>query len=169
MQLVRAEQASGTAGQGVSELDRRPLDASELLRDILRFLLPDAGRRKIGATVDGPEVIISGDKDLLRQALLNILMNALEAMPAGGELHVSSAAQGGDCVIRIQDSGVGIPPEKLDQIFQLYYTTKENGSGIGLAQTFRAIQLHGGRIQVDSKKDLGTVFTIYIPLLESGG
>ncbi len=151
------------------ELNRQPLDASELLRDIVQFLLPDAGRRNIKVEVNAAKALISADKDLLRQALLNILMNALEAMPGGGDLGVSSSTQGGDCVIRIQDSGNGIPEEKLDKIFQLYYTTKENGSGIGLAQTFRAIQLHGGRIEVDSKKDLGTVFTIYIPLFEIGG
>ena len=151
------------------DLDRQPLDAAELLRDILRFLLPDADRRNIKVMIADTKVLISADGDLLRQALLNILMNALEAMPNGGDLHVSSAPQGGDCVIRIQDSGVGIPEEKLDKIFQLYYTTKDNGSGIGLAQTFRAIQLHGGRIQVESKKGLGTVFTIFIPLLEIAG
>lgn len=151
------------------QLNRQPLDASELLRDILRFLLPDADRRNIKLMVAGTAALISADRDLLRQALLNILMNALEAMPNGGDLHVSSVAQNGECAIRIQDSGVGIPEDKLDKIFQLYFTTKANGSGIGLAQTFRAIQLHGGRIQVDSKKELGTVFTIYIPLVEISG
>ena len=148
------------------ELDRKPLDAAELLRDILKFLLPDAEVRRIKVTTGGSKAMISADKDLLRQALLNILMNAMEAMPAGGDLNVSAAPHGAECVIRIQDSGIGIPAEKLDKIFQLYYTTKLQGSGIGLAQTFRAIQLHSGRILVDSKKDFGTVFTIYIPLLE---
>ena len=150
------------------ELDRQPLDVSELLHDILRFLQPDAESRRIKVKMDGSKVLLSADEDLLRQALLNIHMNALESMPAGGDLQVSSFPQGGECVIRVQDSGVGIPKEELDKIFQLYYTTKVNGSGIGLAQTFRAIQLHGGRIEVESKRDLGTVFTIYIPLLEIG-
>jgi len=149
------------------ELNRQPLDAFELLRDILKFLQPDAERRKIQVSLTGEAAMISADKDLLRQALLNIVMNAMEAMPGGGELRVSAAREGNDCVLRIQDSGTGIPPEKLGKIFQLYYTTKEHGSGIGLAQTFRAVQLHGGKIQVDSKKDLGTVFTIHIPILES--
>ncbi len=147
------------------ELDRKSMDASELVRDILKFLLPDADKRGIHVFESLSKAMISADKDLLRQALLNILMNALEAMPDGGELRVSCAAQSGECVIRVQDSGTGIPQDKLDKIFQLYYTTKQNGSGIGLAQTFRAVQLHGGRIQVDSQKDKGTVFTIFIPLV----
>ena len=151
------------------ELNRQPLDASELLSDIGRFLQPDADRRNIKMTMSGTKALINADGDLLRQALLNILMNALESMPAGGDLLVSANPKGGECVIRIQDSGVGIPEEKLDKIFQLYYTTKDNGSGIGLAQTFRAIQLHGGRIQVDSKNTVGTIFTIYIPLAEIAG
>jgi hypothetical protein len=104
------------------------------------------------------------DPDLLKQAALNIVVNAIEAMPKGGELRFGSSIEGEDVEIRISDSGSGIAPEKRDKIFQLYYTTKNKGSGIGLAMTFRIVQLLSGKIEFVSEPGKGTAFILRFPL-----
>jgi signal transduction histidine kinase len=104
------------------------------------------------------------DPDLLKQAALNIVVNAIEAMPKGGELRFESSIEGEDAEIRISDSGSGIAPEKRDKIFQLYYTTKNSGSGIGLAMTFRIVQLLNGKIEFVSEPGKGTAFILRFPL-----
>jgi signal transduction histidine kinase len=104
------------------------------------------------------------DPDLLKQAALNIVVNAIEAMPKGGELRFESSIEGEDAEIRISDSGSGIAPERRDKIFQLYYTTKNSGSGIGLAMTFRIVQLLNGKIEFVSEPGKGTAFILRFPL-----
>jgi signal transduction histidine kinase len=104
------------------------------------------------------------DPDLLKQAALNIVVNAIEAMPKGGELRFESSIEGEDVELRISDSGSGIAPERRDKIFQLYYTTKHSGSGIGLAMTFRIVQLLNGKIEFVSEPGKGTAFILRFPL-----
>ena len=96
----------------------------------------------------------------LGSAILNIVMNAVEAMPAGGRLRFESAVMGENAEIRIADSGPGIPPALREKIFRLYFTTKEKGSGIGLAMTFRIVQLHDGTIDFASEPGKGATFVI---------
>jgi len=107
---------------------------------------------------------IHADADMLKQAALNVVVNAIEAMPKGGELRFESSLEGEEAEIRIADSGPGIPPEKREKIFQLYFTTKKKGSGIGLAMTFRIVQLHNGRIDFLSEPGKGTTFILRFPL-----
>ncbi|MDQ1474119.1 MAG: hypothetical protein QOJ99_5599 [Bryobacterales bacterium] len=148
------------------ELRLAETDLRELTREMLNFLEPEAAQRGIRILFDdmaGP-VAVRADSDLLRQALLNISVNAIEAMGTGGELRMLLERAGDSCVIRIGDTGPGIPREQLDKIFQLYFTTKPKGSGIGLAMTFRAVQLHGGTIEVDSMVGRGTTFLVTLPL-----
>ena len=141
-----------------------PVDAfvSELV-DIAR---PQAQAEGITMSVDlhAPRATIAADSDLLKQATLNIVVNAIEAMPKGGELRFESSLEGEEAEIRISDSGTGIPPEKRDKIFQLYFTTKKKGSGIGLAMTFRIVQLHNGKIDFFSEPGKGTTFILRFPL-----
>src|SRR5581483_7461392 len=99
-----------------------------------------------------------------KQAVLNLVVNAIEAMPNGGELRFEASANEDNAEIRISDTGSGIPPEVRDQIFRLYFTTKKEGSGIGLAMTFRIVQLHDGTIDFTSEPGKGTTFTIRLPL-----
>ena len=113
---------------------------------------------------DAEQVSVTVDADLLKQALLNIVVNAIEAMPEGGQLKIESGVKGDQASIRITDSGPGIPPEVRDNIYNLYFTTKPQGSGIGLAMTFRIVQLHDGRIDFTSEPGKGTSFTIELPL-----
>ncbi|HEX6894873.1 MAG TPA: ATP-binding protein, partial [Bryobacteraceae bacterium] len=95
--------------------------------------------------------------------ILNIIKNGLESMTQGGTLTVRTAREGTECRLEIADSGCGIAPEHRDRIFNLYFTTKEKGSGIGLATTFRVVQLHGGTIDFVSEPGKGTTFRLRFP------
>ena len=121
-----------------------------------------------GVTIEtsvAPDVpLIEADAGILRQALLNLTKNAVQAMPDGGQLSVSCAPTKDDRVeIRIADTGVGIAPENLAKIFDLYFTTKNTGTGIGLSLVYRTVQLHNGDIDVESTPGVGTTFIIKMP------
>jgi signal transduction histidine kinase len=110
--------------------------------------------------------MIKGDADLLMQALLNVIINGCQAMPEGGPLKVSTVNEkDGTVRVIVVDRGIGISQEGHDRIFNLYYTTKKGGTGIGLAQAFRAIQLHNGSIRFESEVGVGTTFEIILPAL----
>jgi signal transduction histidine kinase len=114
------------------------------------------------------------DEELMRQALLNLLLNAMQAMPTGGVVRVSVRREQRFAIVEITDNGVGIPAALLPRIFDLYFTTKPKGSGIGLAMTYRIVQLHGGTMQVRSDADpgshqQGTTFTLQIPISIGSG
>jgi signal transduction histidine kinase len=104
------------------------------------------------------------DADLLKQAVLNVILNGAQAMPEGGKLEVALEEDRRTALLRITDEGSGIPDEILEKIFDLYFTTKTEGSGIGLAMTYRILQLHHGSIEVQSKIGRGTEFRLRIPL-----
>jgi signal transduction histidine kinase len=141
------------------------VDVAEAASEILHLLEPEATQKGIEVSLDRPkdDVVVKADPDLLRQALLNIAVNAIEAMDCGGRLVITVEKSREACSIRIQDTGPGIPPQQRDKIFQLYYTTKPRGSGIGLAMTFRAVQLHGGTIEVEGEPGKGTTFRVTLP------
>jgi len=108
---------------------------------------------------------VGADEELLRQAFLNILQNAGQAMPGGGTVTLRTARDGRDHArAEIADTGAGIAPEDLDKVFKLYYTTKPDGSGIGLSVVFRIVQLHDGSIDVQSEPGRGTTVTVRLPL-----
>ena len=104
------------------------------------------------------------DRALLKQALLNLVLNAIEAMPQGGRLTLGLERRGDRAEIRITDTGKGIAPEHRARVFQLYFPTRPGGSGIGLASAYRAVQLHDGEIDFDSEVGRGTTFRIDLPL-----
>jgi len=104
---------------------------------------------------------VEGDANLLEQAFLNLGLNACQAMPNGGRLRIAARAASRRLVtVEVQDTGVGIPPEDLSRIFDLYFTTKPEGSGIGLSLVFRTVQLHDGEIEVESTPGSGTTFKV---------
>ena len=111
--------------------------------------------------------LMRGDADLLKQAILNLITNALEAMKSegksGGVLRLKVERAGDSVAVEIADNGPGIPPEVRDKVFQLYFTTKERGSGIGLAMTYRAVQLHNGTVDFTSELGRGTTFRLQFP------
>ncbi|MGB9456406.1 MAG: ATP-binding protein [Bryobacteraceae bacterium] len=145
-------------------LANMPLD--EFVRDILDLARPqaDASGIRVQAERKAEGVEVRIDRDLLKQAVLNIVVNAIEAMPAGGELRLESSAAGDTAEIRVSDTGPGIPPGLKEKIFRLYFTTKQRGSGIGLAMAFRIVQLHDGTIDFTSEPGKGTAFFIRLPI-----
>jgi signal transduction histidine kinase/HAMP domain-containing protein len=148
------------------ELALEPVDLAAMVNDVGEVVGPQAAasgvRLAISAAADLPRV--SADNGLLRQALLNLALNAVQAMPSGGVLRFESRrAADRQVELAIADSGVGIAPEHLSRIFDLYFTTKDAGSGIGLSMVYRTIQLHDGHIEVQSTPGRGTTFTIRLP------
>ena len=131
------------------------------------LMLASAGLESYNVTVLSrlPEhpVMVKVDADLLKQALLNVVLNGAQAMADGGELSVRLMEDGRSAIIKVQDHGEGIPDEIRSRIFDLYFTTKRDGSGIGLAMTYRILQLHHGQLDVESKVGEGSTFTLYVP------
>lgn len=120
---------------------------------------------RVEQRLDPAVATIQADRALLSEALVNVAKNAEEAMPAGGTLTFATALADDDMVeISVIDQGNGIPPENLDRIFDLYFTTKGGGSGLGLSLAMRAVDLHQGTIDVDSKVDQGTTIRIRLPV-----
>ena len=108
-------------------------------------------------------VALVGHGDRLKQALLNILINALEAMPDGGELTIALEPAAGAARISVRDTGPGIPPELLERIYQMHFTSKTGGTGVGLYVARSVVQSHGGMIDVQAGDTGGTVFTVTLP------
>lgn len=150
------------------ELKLGAVDLNELLNGLSQFLMPEALSKQVKLTVkvEAERAMIRGDADLLKQAFLNLVRNGMEAMSEGGPLEIEVEQMPVEIVVRIRDHGMGIPIESRSKIFQLYFTTKAQGSGIGLAVTYRVVQLHNGSIQFESKPGQGTVFELRFPKLE---
>jgi signal transduction histidine kinase len=148
------------------ELKLETVPVRRLLDEVLELARPQAEASKIRVIVnqDAEGAGVRIDRDLLKQAMLNIVVNAMQAMPEGGELRFDSIAGEEFAEIRISDTGAGIPPDLRDKIFRLYFTTKKEGSGIGLAMTFRIVQLHDGTIDFTSEPGKGTTFSIRLPI-----
>jgi hypothetical protein len=148
------------------ELQLENVPMQELVREIVDLARPQTAAANIRVSVlqeaEGVEVRV--DRDLLKQAVLNVVVNAMQAMPEGGELRFEASADGDTAELRISDTGAGIPPELREKIFRLYFSTKKEGSGIGLAMTFRIVQLHDGTIDVTSEPGKGTTFLIRLPI-----
>jgi PAS domain S-box-containing protein len=139
---------------------------AELLKEVMQVAQPQLQKANVQVAqllpIDVPEVYV--DRALLKQAVLNLVLNAAEAMPAGGQLRLVLSRRGEMAEITVGDTGKGIPPENKQKIFQLFFTTRPGGSGIGLASTFRIVQLHNGSIDFTSEVGRGTTFRIELPL-----
>jgi PAS domain S-box-containing protein len=187
-ELLPAER-DGAAQQAVQVLDKeidrldavvkrfldftRPMDIrleatqlADLLKEVLEIARPQFLKSSIQLAqllpIDVPEVYV--DRALLKQAVLNLVLNAAEAMPNGGKLTLVLSRRGEMAEISVGDTGKGIPPENRQKIFQLFFTTRPGGSGIGLASAFRIVQLHNGSIDFTSEVGRGTTFRIELPL-----
>lgn len=151
---------------GAQSPEPQPCDVNETLRDILDFVAPQAARQgiEIRTALAADLPALSADPKLLKQAILNLVINAEEAMPEGGELIIQTAAADQCVRLDITDTGRGIPDHILPRIFDLYYSTKDGGTGLGLPTTRRILELHNGRIEVESEANRGTHFTIRLPI-----
>lgn len=148
------------------ELRLQPVELAGLLADVARAVDTDARRAGVDVRVDCPRDLpdVNADPGMLRQALLNLATNACQAMPAGGTLDLRARSASRRRVeVMVADTGDGIPPNHLARIFDLYFTTKKEGSGIGLSLVYRIVQLHDGEIAVESTPGRGTTFRILLP------
>jgi signal transduction histidine kinase len=148
------------------EVSFGPVPVAEMLDSVLEAVAPEAQRAGVaidrGCTDD--TIHVEGDAAQLRDVFLNLAQNAIQAMPRGGRLIVNCALLPNRRVrVRVEDTGVGIAPENLTKIFELYYTTKERGTGVGLSMVYRTIQIHNGEIDVESTVGVGTTFIIVLP------
>jgi signal transduction histidine kinase len=148
------------------ELKLQPLQVEALINEVMSMTMPEAERNGVAVKVDCSSDVpdINADPGMLQQALLNLAINACQAMPNGGTLRIGCRRASRRRVeVDVEDTGVGIPPENLSRIFDLYFTTKEKGSGIGLSMVFRIVQLHDGEVEVQSTPGRGTRFRLTFP------
>jgi signal transduction histidine kinase len=148
------------------ELKLQPVALPNVIHDVVSTIAPEADRRRVTIRQECPVTLpyINADQGMLMQVVLNLAINALQAMPDGGSLKLACrVASRRRVALSVEDTGVGIPPEDLPRIFDLYFTTKEKGSGIGLSMVFRIVQLHDGEVEVQSTPGGGTKFTLRFP------
>lgn len=148
------------------ELQLKEVDLRRVVSGVLLLASAELETRNVFVVSHLPDraVPVKVDEDLVRQALLNVVLNGAQAMAEGGVLTVSLGADGRVASVSIRDEGTGIPDEIKDKIFDLYFTTRKDGSGIGLAMTYRIVQLHNGSIDVETDSATGTTFTLRLPL-----
>jgi signal transduction histidine kinase len=149
------------ARSGSSE--RNDFKPAEVLHEVLQLCLPQAGKDRINVSWDeNPLPAAIGDAGQFKQVFLNLVLNAFQAMPSGGQLWIESEVTGGRIILRFRDSGAGIPVGDLDRIFNPFFTTKDEGTGLGLAITYRIVQNHCGQISVRNVPEGGAEFTLIL-------
>ncbi|HYM78694.1 MAG TPA: ATP-binding protein [Candidatus Dormibacteraeota bacterium] len=150
------------------DLHLEEIDLRRLLEDVAQLAAPDAEQHGVTIERHMPEqpLPVKVDVDLMKQAMLNVVINGVQAMPQGGVLTISARNENSIAVAEVQDQGGGIPKDLHDKVFELYFTTKKEGSGIGLAQTYQILQWHYGSVDFESG-EAGTVFRFHIPLVEA--
>lgn len=148
------------------ELRLVDVDLRRLLEDVAVLAAPDAEQHGVIIKRSLPDepLPIKADLDFMKQALLNVVLNGIQAMPAGGDLEITARRNEGSAVAEVRDYGVGIPQDVRDKIFELYFTTKKDGSGIGLAQTYQVLEWHYGSVEFESTEGEGTTFRFRLPL-----
>jgi signal transduction histidine kinase len=148
------------------DLRLAPVRVPDLLGALQSVVEPEAKKNGVKVSMDCSAAIppVNGDAGMLRQVFLNLAINACQAMPQGGTLRIVCAPVSHQRVeVRVEDTGVGIAKEHLSKIFDLYFTTKDHGTGIGLSMVYRIVQLHDGEIEVESTQGRGTTFRVLLP------
>lgn len=152
----------------IKELQRQPADLGRAIEELVDFFMPTAIAANIQiktfVPADLPAVLL--DVDLFKQALLNLMLNAEQAMPEGGQITLQANVMATDAqfvCLSVIDTGRGMSEEALQKIFQPFFSTRKGGSGLGLPTTRRIIEAHQGNIDVDSEPGRGTKFTIHLP------
>jgi signal transduction histidine kinase len=149
-------------------LRRELVDVNELIREMIVVLRSEANRYSISIRADLAEQLpkITADRVQLQQVFLNLMLNGIDAMKeaaGGSELTVKSEADGGELMISVRDTGVGLPPEQVDQIFKAFFTTKDYGTGMGLPISRSIIESHGGRLWFVGNSGRGATFQFTLP------
>ena len=151
---------------GKHELQLQTADLRRVVEDITDFFTPQADTAHVivRTSLGDDAVPCRIDSNLIKQALLNLMINAVDAMDEGGELIINVSSTKSNGTIEVIDTGAGIDPAELPRVFGVYYSTKSGGSGLGLPTTRRIVHEHGGTIRADSEPGKGTRFTIALPL-----
>lgn len=146
--------------------EKAPCSIRGELETVVMLVSNDARQRQVTIELTTPpsELLVMGDGEKLRQAFLNILINALQATPTGGSVSITLKQSNPMIDICFQDNGSGIDPEKMEQIFEPFFTTKPDGTGLGLAITKKIIEGHGGVLHIGSEVGKGTVVTVSLPI-----
>src|SRR5246127_2356981 len=152
------------------DLHLEEIDLRRLLEDVAQLAAPEAEQHGVRVDLHMTEekLPVKVDIDLMKQAILNVVINGVQAMPQGGRLAISASRNNGVALAEVQDQGKGIPKDLHDKVFELYFTTKKESSGIGLAQTYQILQWHYGTVDFESSETTGTVFRFHIPVAASG-
>jgi len=150
------------------EINRAPTDLVQVVREVLELLAPEHEAAQIAVHTALPSRVplVMLDAGAFKQALINLLVNARQAMPGGGELIVEMRRNGPTVDLVVTDTGVGMTPQQLERCFDLYWSTKKGGTGLGLATTKRIIEQHEGSIAVESEQGRGTRFHVFLPMLQ---
>lgn len=154
----------------ICELDLVPCDISQTVGEMVEFFAPQASAANVLVRDDLPRDLpqVPLDRDFFKQALLNLFLNAVQAMPNGGELILRARADGDRVCVDVIDTGIGMSPETIEQMYRPFYSTRKAGSGLGLPTTKKIIEAHHGRLLVDSEPGKGTAFTIQLPRAAEG-
>jgi PAS domain S-box-containing protein len=149
------------------DLRLEEIDLRRLLEDVASLAVPDAGQHGVTILVDLPSdpLLVKVDGDLIKQAILNVVLNGVQSMSHEGTLALSARREEEIVITEVRDQGNGIPPEIQDKVFELYFTTKKGGTGIGLAQTYQILQWHYGSVDFESVEGQGTTFRLRLPLV----
>jgi signal transduction histidine kinase len=152
------------------ELRLKNTDLRRVLEEVTQLAAPEAEQNGVGIDMQlGTEALpVLIDYDLVKQAFDNVVLNGVQAMPGGGSLRITARRTDKAAVVEVRDGGAGIPPEIRDKVFNLYFTTKKTGSGIGLAMTYRVLQMHHGSLDFDTELGRGTTFRLCLPLVMAG-
>lgn len=147
------------------DLHLQEIDMRKILEDVSVLAGPDAAQHGVRFAQDycDEPLLVRVDPDLMKQAILNLVLNGVQAMTNGGTLTLSAQREGEGVLAEIRDEGSGIPAELQEKVFELYFTTKKGGSGIGLAQTYQVMQWHYGSVDFESKVGVGTTFRLRLP------
>jgi signal transduction histidine kinase len=142
-----------------------PEHVGDVVRGAVQLLRPElaAASVQVELELDEDLPLVAMDEAQMRQVLINLLKNAREAMPSGGHIRIAAHASAGGVELSVCDDGVGMEPEQKDRIFDLFYTTKQRGSGLGLPLTQQIVVAHGGHVRCESSPAQGTVFTLFLP------
>jgi signal transduction histidine kinase len=148
------------------ELRLADFDLRRLIEDVALLASPEAARQgvRVETQLTDEPLPVRADSDLIKQALLNVVLNGVQAMSDGGRLSIVAQQYETAATIEVRDEGPGIPPDVRDKVFNLYFTTKKAGSGIGLAMSYRVLQLHNGAIDFRTELGQGTTFRLVLPL-----